>query len=149
MPCRASSRPPRLSSVVCDELVKTARAEMTFSLPPPFRFPAICVSPRPTLLPACRVVRRGGMISPVLSACLLGNVVMAMAVPSHPWRPAMCLSARACFYVCVSPLVPLISLFSLARPVCSCRVAGRSASLSFACRARIVSPGRLRLRLAS
>lgn len=62
-----------------------------------------------------------------------------MAVPSHPWRPAMCLSARACFYVCVSPLVPLISLFSLARPVCSCRGAGRSVSLSFACRARIVS----------
>lgn len=24
----------------------------------------------------------------------------------------MCLSARACFYVCVSPLVPLISLFA-------------------------------------
>lgn len=56
MPCRASSRPPRLSSVVCDELIKTARTEMTFSLPPPFRFPAICVSPRPALLPvaSCR-----------------------------------------------------------------------------------------------
>lgn len=107
---RASSNPPRLSAVVCDELIKTAQAEMTFSLPPPFRLPAICVSSRPALLPACRVVRRGGMISPVLSACLLGNVIMAMAVPSHPWRPAMCLSARACLYGCGSPLVPLISL---------------------------------------
>lgn len=68
------------------------------------------------------------MISPVLSACLLGNVVMAMAVPSHPWRPAMCLSARACFYVCVAPLVPPISLFSLARP--ACRVVGRGARAS-------------------
>ena len=96
MPCRASSRLPRLSSVVCDELVKTARAEMTFSLPPPFRFPAICISPRPALLPACRVVRRGGMISPF---SLLACSVMS----SCPWRcrlircdlPCVCLLVLA------------------------------------------------------
>ena len=71
------------------------------------------------------------MISPVLSACLLGNVVMAMAVPSHPWRPAMCLSARACFYVCVSPLVPLISLpLSSRLPAPFARVGERGACAS-------------------
>ena len=120
---RASSRPPRLSSVVCGELVKTARAEMTFSLPPPFRFPAICVSPRPALLPACRVVRRGGMIS---QFSLLACSVMS----SWPWRcrlirgdlPCVCLLVLAS--TSASRLSSRSSLSSLARPACSCRGAG-------------------------
>lgn len=56
---------------------------------------------------------------------------MSMAVPSHPLRPAMCLSARACFYVCVSPLVPLISLpLSSRLPAPLNRVGGRGGRAS-------------------
>lgn len=51
-------------------------------------------------------------------------------------------AARACpgrLRLASRPAHLAASLVSLARPVCSCRGAGRSASLSFACRARIVS----------
>lgn len=72
------------SLVVCDELIKTERAEMTFSLPPPFRFPAICVSPRPALLPvaSCRGAGRNDLS--VLSACLPDDAIMPMAMSDHP-----------------------------------------------------------------
>lgn len=53
---------------------------------------------------------------------------MAMAVPSHPWRPAMCLSARACLgrlRLASRPAHLAAFLFLLARP--AARVGERGA----------------------
>lgn len=77
---------------------------------------------------------------------------MAMAVPSHPWRPAMCLSARACLgrlRLASRPAHLAASLVSLARPVCSCRGAGRSGVGSSLPAVLVSFSGRLRLLLAS
>lgn len=147
MPFRASSRPPRLSAVVCYELVKTALTGMVFS--PSFLSPAICVSPRPALLPACRVVRRGGMISPF---SLLACSVMS----SWPWRCRL-----------IRGDLPCVCLLVLA-PSAAARFSSRSSLSLLACPPRLLVswggevgvvvirlscsyrfPGRLRLRLAS
>lgn len=85
IPCRASSRPPRLSAAVCGELVKTAREETTSS--PPFLLPAVCVSSCPAAMsPPVRCPRRACL--PRMAAgsrrCDVSGSPLVLAPPCSP-----------------------------------------------------------------
>lgn len=63
--CIRAVPPLVISGRLLRELVKTARAEMASSLPPPFLFPAICVSPRPPFYPRpCDCLTAGRRLVP-------------------------------------------------------------------------------------
>ena len=152
MPCRASSRPPRLPcgvSLLKRRGWRRLPRHLFYCLRFAFRLARCPVSAYP-LSSSCLLIsdsgrfpsvrcRRFALSSPRLaprSTRVEGrgginpfSLLACPAMSSWSWRCRIicggglpcCYLPRACFVGCGSPLVPLISLFSIARPVCSCR----------------------------